>query len=431
MAGTVKKTDLNTRTARAKLKSKLKDGRVVRWSDLNLTVGGITKAHLGYQRWPEDKIGRWVLRTYKAGKYTIQPLGKADDIKDGDGLSSEAAVEMVREQLAAPAKKNKKLTVWQAMLDYIAEKERQNQPTKDLMSRSRAHIKDAPIGNYLVSELTADVIRSWHAGLAQKRAMVRSSEGDQRYKPAPTDDEGVRRRRNSANRVMAMLKGALNFAYDEGRVASREQWGRKVKPFKKASVSRARYLSVNEAQRLINASDPDFRLLVMGALQTGCRYGELCRLTVADYNPDTDKVTIRRSKTGKVRHVVLTDEGAAFFKQVTAGKTGSALIFNRADSGWKASDQAFRIKIACERAKIEPPITFHGLRHTWASRAVMNGMPLMVVARNLGHKDTKMVEHHYGHMDDDFFTKAVREHAPRFGVEPDERVVALRSKSGR
>ena len=236
MSGTVKdEPKLKTRTSRAKLKSKLKDGRVVRWRDLNLSVGGITKAHLGYQRWLEDKSGRWVLRTYRKGKYTIQPLGLADDVEDGDGLSLEAAEAMARELLAAPVKKNKKLTVAQAMLDYIADKERKGQPTKDLMSRSRAHIETAPIGNYLVSELTADVIRSWHAGLANQRAMVRSRKGDQRYKPMPTEDEGVRRRRNSANRVMAMLKAALNFAYDEDRVASREQWGRKVKPFKKAS----------------------------------------------------------------------------------------------------------------------------------------------------------------------------------------------------
>lgn len=38
-------------------------------------------------------------------------------------------------------------------------------------------------------------------------------------------------------------------------------------------------------------------------------------------------------------------------------------------------------------------ITFHGLRHTWASLAVMNGVPLLVVAKDLGHRDTRMVEH--------------------------------------
>jgi integrase len=68
------------------------------------------------------------------------------------------------------------------------------------------------------------------------------------------------------------------------------------------------------------------------------------------------------------------------------------------------------------RAKISPPINFHGLRHTWASHAVMNGMPLMVVARNMGHSDTRMVEKHYGHLAPSYISDAVRAHAPRFGI---------------
>jgi len=39
-------------------------------------------------------------------------------------------------------------------------------------------------------------------------------------------------------------------------------------------------------KRLINASEPDFRLLVQAALQTGARYSELARLTVSDFNPE-------------------------------------------------------------------------------------------------------------------------------------------------
>jgi integrase len=44
---------------------------------------------------------------------------------------------------------------------------------------------------------------------------------------------------------------------------------------------------------------------------------------------------------------------------------------------------------ACEHARIIPPISFHILRHTWASLAVMARVPLLVVAKNLGHKDTR------------------------------------------
>ena len=56
---------------------------------------------------------------------------------------------------------------------------------------------------------------------------------------------------------------------------------------------------------------------------------------------------------------------------------------------------------------------------------VMAGVPLMVVARNLGHSDTKMVERHYGHMAPSFIVDAIRAGAPRFGIEPDTKVVPL------
>ena len=79
-----------------------------------------------------------------------------------------------------------------------------------------------------------------------------------------------------------------------------------------------------------------------------------------------------------------------------------------------------------ERAKIDPPINFHGLRHTWASHAVMNGVPLMVVAKNLGHTDTRMVEKHYGHLAPSFVADAIRAGAPRFGQAPIENVKAIR-----
>nr|MBA3241963.1 site-specific integrase [Acidobacteriota bacterium] len=192
-----------------------------------------------------------------------------------------------------------------------------------------------------------------------------------------------------------------------------------------------RYLQINEAQRLTNAAEPGFRNLVQAALQTGCRYGELCRLRVEDFNPAAGTVTIRRSKSGKPRHVILTEEGIELFLQLTAGRKGGELLLRNDarmarsaarkmtdDGGWRASEQVRAMAEACERAKIEPPIGFHGLRHTWASHAVMGGTPLLVVARNLGHADTRMVEKHYGHLSESYVEEAIRAGAPRFGVMP-------------
>src|SRR6516165_9127141 len=130
-------------------------------------------------------------------------------------------------------------------------------------------------------------------------------------------------------------------------------------------------LVVIEATRLINACDPEFRPLVIAALQTGCRYGELIRLEVCDFNSDAGTLAIRQSKSGKPRHVVLTDEGAAFFRRHCAGRSGHELMFRHDDGGaWQKSEKARPMAEACTNGKIKPPISFHILRHTWASLAV-------------------------------------------------------------
>ena len=191
--------------------------------------------------------------------------------------------------------------------------------------------------------------------------------------------------------------------------------------------ARARYLSVAEAQRLINSADIDFRPLVEAALQTGCRYGELTALQVADYNPDAGTIHIRRSKSGKARHVILTDEGSELFRRLCAGRLGSDTIFLRVDGGaWKASQQARPMLDACMRGKISPPVGIHQLRHTYASLSVMGGVPLVVVARNLGHVDTRMVEKFYGHLEDTYLANAIRAGAPRFNMPETKKIVTIR-----
>ena len=190
-------------------------------------------------------------------------------------------------------------------------------------------------------------------------------------------------------------------------------------------AARTRYLTVEEAQRLLNACDPEFRLLVRGALETGARYGELCRLECGDYNPDSGTIYIRKSKSGKERHIILTKDGARFFNQLCAGRKGP--MFGRE---WKEYQQKRPIAAACERAKIDPAIGFHQLRHTWASLAVMAGMPLPVVSKNLGHANGKMVEIHYGHLAQNYVVEQVHQFGPKYGIEEPTNVLVPRRTRG-
>ena len=55
----------------------------------------------------------------------------------------------------------------------------------------------------------------------------------------------------------------------------------------------------------------------------------------------------------------------------------------------------------------------------------MAGAPLLVVAKNLGHANSRMVERHYGHMSASYVADAIRASAPRFGPEPPTKVRRL------
>jgi Phage integrase family len=197
--------------------------------------------------------------------------------------------------------------------------------------------------------------------------------------------------------VLTVLKAALNFVHGEGRVSCRPVWSL-VKPYRAVDAARLRYLSDDESRRLVNACEPEFRDLVKAALVTGCRYGELAAFTVEDFNPDAGAIRVRTSKSGKARHVYLTDEGQSFFSALARRRKPRDFLLKRTDGkAWRSSDQQRPLARACKAARLVP-LTFHELRHTYASRLVMNGAPLPVVARQLGHSDTRMVEKHYGHM---------------------------------
>jgi integrase len=421
MAGTVEHTELSSRTAR----SRLKRGRQPHWQAL---VRG--RVHLGWQC-QKGSPSRWVLRRYIGnGKYRTETLGLADDAaakaNGTDVLDFAQASAKARAMVEMPGSdKIERITVRQVMDLYIQHKRARGQPVGDLTSRSRVHIVPV-LGDLVVAELSAKRLREWHSTMAAAPAQRRPKSKQPQYRDAPSTDDEVRARRASANRVLTMLKAALNHAYDEGHVVKRDAWDRKLKPYEGVETARVRYLTLPETKRLLNASDPDFRPLVRAALETGCRYSELARLEVHDFNSDAGTVAIHKSKSGKARHVTLTPEGAEFFRQHCVGRGGGELMFQHANgSNWQPSDQGRPMKEAVVRAKIKPHISFHGLRHTWASLAVMNGMPLLVVAKNLGHKDTRMVEHHYGHVAPSYVTDAIHEHAPRFGTTTPSTVVPM------
>jgi integrase len=151
---------------------------------------------------------------------------------------------------------------------------------------------------------------------------------------------------------------------------------------------------------------------------SGYRYGELIRLKVHDFHPDAPSLHIVDAKSGRPRHVPLDQQAAAFFAGMCAGRAGSETMLLRGDGQpWGASHQQRPLVAACLAARIEPPVTFHGLRHTWASQRIMRGLPVMVAAQVLGHSDTRMVERQYGHLARGYVQQAIEQTSMPLGEE--------------
>jgi len=429
MARTLQDAKLDTRAARLRLKKR----REPYWRSISEGLA------VGYRK--GVKGGTWIARHYSTehGR-RYHSIGTADDIADADGahvLSFAQAQEAARKWFAHLARHDRGesrsglYAVCECLEDYLTWVQGHRKTGDDARYRINALIMPK-LGQTQCERLTTAEIQKWLRDLAASPGRLRAKRDAKKPKYREfnkSDGDAVRRRRASANRTLTVLKAALNRAWREGKIPSDEAW-RRVEPFGEADAARVRYLTVGEARRLLNACNPDFRRLAQAALVTGARYGELAALRASDFNPDSGTIHVRTSKSGKGRHIVLNDEGAALFKSLAAGGAGDAILLSKADgTPWKAAHQARPMKEACKRAKIAPPASFHVLRHTWASLAVMAGGPLMVVARNLGHSDTRMVEKHYGHLAPSYVADAIRAAAPKFGIKPERKVVSIDARA--
>lgn len=426
MSRLVRDAKLETREARRKLQKR----KVPYW---RIVVEGI---HLGYYKGKHN--GMWYAKARTPeGKYIWLALGVADDFSDADGTS---VLNYSQAQDQAKIVGNKirhgedlqtnEYAVNDATKDYlesfIANGKKSLYSTK---KQIETHISPV-FGEKIVSTLTYRQLDTWKNKLATSDKRLRTGLGKiQKFKPDDGNDpEYLRRRRVTANRIITIFKAILNHAFKTDRVKSNEAW-QKLKPFKNVSEPKIRFLNEKDSLRLLNACEPDFKLLVRGALLTGTRYGELTTLKVSDYT-DNNTIYIHQSKSGKPRHIPLNEEGIKFFDQLIVGKKSSDLIFTRSNfSAWKKNYQVRPLEAACEIAKIIPAITFHDLRHTYASALAMKGVPLQVIAAVLGHSDTRITHKHYAHLMPSYIADVIRQHLPNFGLTEQNNVQPIQRKN--
>lgn len=424
MPRSARHANLETRTGRGRL-------RVRRAPYFVKIAKGL---RLGYYR--GATAGTWIGRRYVGGgSYETDALGLADDTTEADELkvldywqAQEAVRRWAERNRLADVGVTRRgpYSVSDAVRDYIAEitVEKPARPVRDATCIFENSVLPE-LGHVLIETLTADRIVQWRNTLAARPIGVRRKRTAtvRATRVVANTDEAQRKRRATANRSLTMLKAALNRAFHRGRVASDTAW-RKVKPFAGVEKPVIRYLSVDEARRLINACTSDFRRLVEAALLTGCRYSEITNLRCADFNTDSDTVNIHQTKAGKPRHVVLTSEGRAL-----SGRHASAHIFVRDDGQpWGKSHQQRPLIEASAIAKISPAVNFHVLRHTHASHLAMKGVGLAVIAAQLGHADTRMTERHYAHLAPSYVADTIRAHFPTLGIVSDTNVAIMKPR---
>jgi len=429
MTRAIKDAKLDSRTAREQLKTR----REPYW---RLVEPGL---YLGYLK-RANAPGNWLARRFNGKDASGSPYTRtylktadghqiiADDYADADGNMVRSFAQAQRLLQADHRPKSGEraaagpFTIDQAMDYYLecAEHEKGNiDAVKDARTQIAAFIRPS-LGSLDISKITADRLRKWLRALAAQAPRLRTRKGEkQKFAAMGTDAETIRRRRATANRTFHILKAGVNKAFFDGKAEYNIEW-RRVQPFKNVDGVRKRYLTIEQCKRALNAADEDFAKLIGGALQSGARYGQLIALKASDFDARNGTLQLSTRKgNGQLRvyHAVLSKEGVDFFADLAAGLADDDLIFRKANGEpWAKSDQQRPMEETCKRAQITPRTVFHILRHTWASHSVMNGIPLMVVAENLGHTDTRMVEKHYGHLAPSFKAKVIREKAPRFGM---------------
>lgn len=319
--------------------------------------------------------GTWSVRKYHRGKYESEKLGASDD-HEGGITFYEASRLAVRHNFTS---KSPKLSLaWKNYERYLVTHGKHIQSASAFY---KLHI-GPQLGHLELSKLTLSLLEDWKHEL-----LLRLTNPD------------VKIRRDSANRIITVLKAMLNRAYQEGLVGSDAAW-RRLKRFQGVGRARVRVLSDAEISTVLTHSQPAFKALFLAALYTGGRYSELARLMPEDF--DGHGVHIRESKSGKPRYVPLTEEGKEFFR-----KTELPLLTTTGVLWTTNTTQKYVLRI--ER---ETGVSFrmHNLRHTYATRLLNNGAHPSVVSKLLGHSGTKMVEKHYGHL----FEKTIRENVERY-----------------
>lgn len=219
----------------------------------------------------------------------------------------------------------------------------------------------------------------------------------------------------TVNNILATLRCSLNKA---------SQWGLLEKVPRVAAIPTSpppiEPLTHDECVRLLDACTGRWRLMVLLALHTGLRIGEMLALEWDDVDLADGALTVSKSlvrnhlslpKNGKARYARLSEETRRELAQLP--RIG-ARVFLR-DHVTEPYNLAWRTLARAGRRANLPRVGWHLLRHTFATSVVAAGAPLRQVQEALGHGSLAMTQR-YAHVAPDHLRDLVRR-LPSYGSE--------------
>lgn len=347
--------------------------------------------YLGYRR-HKNGTGTWVARwRNEDGTHRVQALGRVSP-KFDHGEAVKAAMDWAK-QIESGVADSDVDTVADACREYVADLrlKGREETAREVHCRFVARVyggdpgnpkarKAHPIASVKLSKLRTQHIEQWRADL---RVPQRGSKPE--LSPA------------TLNRVLTMLKAALNYAVDRSHVAADRaiEWER-VHPLE-AKGRRDLYLDLAQRRALLAQLSGGVRDLAEAVMLTGARAGELTSATRGKFDARTGVMTFT-GKTG-TRTVPLGPAALAMFARLSRDKLPGAPLFTRDDGrAWnRAGDWATPINEAAERAGLPAGTCLYTLRHSFITEAITGGLSPLEVARLVGTSLT-MIDKHYGHL---------------------------------
>jgi integrase len=204
----------------------------------------------------------------------------------------------------------------------------------------------------------------------------------------------------TVNRELACLKHMYTKAIEWGYARTSPA---KVVRKLKEPPGRLRYLKPEEVEALLSCCSEHLRPLVVTAVNTGMRRGELFDLKWPQVDLRNRKITVVNTKNNESRVVPVNQ---TLYRELAGlrGKSESEYVFLNRD-GDRLKDVRAGFLASLKRAGIKD-FRFHDLRHTFGSHLVMQGVDLRTVQQVMGHKDIKMTMR-YSHLSPEYVHEAI------------------------